>query len=314
MHDILTSFRPNSGLTCIHIQGDGIAVVRIARRKNDAPPVISECLLRPLDKQQDLDKTLKSLSKELGLKNSRCTTLLAEQNYKLLMTDRPKVPDTELAAALSWQIKDLIDQPVDETTFEVFPAPPAADITAAESSYVVAAENDAIQRSVAPLANANINLHCIDIQEMALRNLTMLMPETEQGKVLLWLNKNNGILIIARDGEIYLSRSISIGIDDLSDESNQDRNIDALILEIQRSLDYYETRYQTNPITSILLAPGISTRIPALATLIQQTLAIDARPFELDQYIEYSTEMPENWQRDFFIPIGAALRTEGIAA
>jgi len=316
LRNILTSLVSNQGLTCIQVKRDGIAVVRITRdtSHNDAEPIISDCLFRAVDKQENLASSLKALNKELGLKRSRCTTVLPEQNYKLLLTDKPNVPDNELAAALSWQVKDLIDQPVDETTFEVFPAPPAADITAPESSYVVAARNDAIQDCITPLANANINLHCIDIREMALRNLTMLMSAADESVIMLWLSEHYGSLIIARNGDIYLSRPISMGLDDLGDGPHQSQNIDALILEIQRSLDYHESHYQTNQISKIMLAPGLTKRCAALASAIQETLAIETGTFNLDRYIKHTTELPENWQADFFIPIGAALRHEGNTA
>ena len=279
-----------------------------------AVPVITECLFRAVDNQKNLDDSLKRLNKELRLKRSPCTTVLPEQNYKLLLTNKPNVPDNELAAALSWQVKDLIDQPVDETTFEVFPAPPAADITEPESSYVVAAKNEAIQNCITPLVNANINLQCIDIREMALRNLTMLMPSSEESVIMLWLSETFGTLIIARDGDIYLSRPLSMGLRDLGEGPHQSHNIDALILEIQRSLDFHESRYQSNRISRIMLAPGITERCAPLAATIRETLAIGTDTFNLDEYIRHDTPLPENWQTDFFIAVGAALRKEGKAA
>jgi MSHA biogenesis protein MshI len=108
-----------------------------------------------------------------------------------------------------------------------------------------------------------------------------------------------------------------MGINDIKNETQDGLahdNTDALILEIQRSLDYYESRYQTSPITHILLAPGIATSAPQIATSIQQTLALDTSTLELDQYIDHNNEMPDNWQTDFFIPIGAALRNDEAAA
>jgi len=316
LRNILRSLTSHPGFTCIQIQKDGIAVVRIDHDtgQDGAAPIITDCLFRSVGKAEELDGSLKLLNRELGLKHSPCTTVLPEQNYKLLLTNKPKVPDNELAAALSWQVKDLIDQPVEETTFEIFPAPSAADITAPESSYVVAAKNEAIQNCIAPLVNADINLQCIDIREMALRNLTMLMQSTEESVIMLWLSETFGTLIITRDGDIYLSRPLSMGLKDIGDGPHQSHNIDTLILEIQRSLDYHESRYQTNRIRKILLAPGISERCTALAATIQETLAIDTDTFKLEEHIRHDASLPENWQTDFFIPIGAALRYEGKAA
>lgn len=313
MHDIRTVFRPKSGLTSIDIDADGISIVQIQHNKNDQNtlPIIAHCLYRKVGRRQDdLQLTLQSINSELGLKRSLCTTVLSSDHYKLLLTDKPNVPDNELAAALSWQVKDMIDKPIEETTFEVFLAPEAADTTKPTPAYVLAADNNAIQQCADLLTEAKINLHCIDIHEMALRNLIMIQPEPEQAKALLWLDKKNGTLIIVRDGAIYMCRAVGVGMDNFLDETRVAQENDSLMLEIQRSLDYYEARYQAAPIRNIMLAPGITTSIPSLSDAIQQTLGIEAQTFNLDDYLEHHSDMPDNWQQDYFISIGAALRQE----
>lgn len=313
----MSILKKKTALTCINIESNGIAVVQINQSKenSDALPVITQCLFRTLKNENDIKSTLQSLNIELSLKRSRCTTVLSSQYYKLLLTDKPKVPDNELVAALRWQVKDMIDKPIDETTFEVFSAPITADNSIPEPAYILAADNIAIQQRADLMAEAKINLHSIDIHEMALRNLIMLLPDAGQPTVLLWLDKEYGTLIIVRDAAIYMCRSIPIGLNSFSTEMNNEQENDSLMLEIQRSLDFYESRYQSAPIRNIYLAPGITDCAPSLAASIQQTLGIESQVFNLDDYIEYHSEsMPDHWQATHFIGIGAALRREEAAA
>lgn len=312
MHDILTSFIPVPGITAITISDDCITVARVERDKNDKP-TLSCCVQRRFFGPYELKNMLNKLSKELGLKRARCTTLLPDDNYTLLLIDTPKVAQNELISALRWQVKDLIDRPVEETTFEIFPAPTAADVAAPESTYVFAADNEAIQQCVDQMTTAKINLHSIDTHEMALRNISMLLPEAEQGIAILWLNNINGTLIITRNNKIHLTRTISLGLDTLSDQMERDNNSDNLILEIQRSLDYYESRYQTSPIHQIILAPGITIAAPWLPAVIKQALDIDATEIDIGKHFNQSSDMSSILPADYFITIGAALRNETAA-
>jgi len=309
LHDILTLFKHEPGITGITISDDCITMARI-QRNQDTSPTLTKCVQRRFFGPYELNNELKVLSKELGLKRSHCTTLLPDNDYTLMLTDTPKVPPNELISAIRWQVKDLIDWPVDETTFEIFPAPVAADISAQKSTYVLAANNEGIQKCADLLSAAKINLQSIDTHEMALRNIGMLLPEVEQGIAILWLNNINGTLIIIRNGEIHLTRTISLGLDKLSDQLDQESNSDILVLEIQRSLDYYETRFQTSPIPSIMLAPGIITVAPWLPSAIKQSLGLKAPEIKLEDHLKNNTDAPTVLPSDYFIAIGAALRHE----
>lgn len=310
MRDIRTLFRSEPGLTSIDIGADSINTVRLLppAGNDTSRPKITACIHQPYSNPEELRRALHDLSLELRLKYAKCTTLLPEQEYHLLLTDTPNVPEAELLTALRWQVKDLLNQPVDETTFETFPAPVTSDISSANSTYVLAAPNQAIQSHVDLLTGAGINLQTIDIQEMALRNIIMLTQEPDQVTALLWLRPDDGQLMIVCNGDIYMNRTISMGLDELGSE--QDQLIDTLALEIQRSLDFYQSRYHLGPVRNLLLAPGLSNTFPQLRLTIISALNLETDELDFDDYLERPTEMPETWQQTFFITIGAALRHE----
>jgi len=201
LRDFRTFFRSEPGLTSINIGAADINTVRLlpASADNDSRPKITACIHQPYRDVDELHKALHNLSLELRLKHANCTTLLPERDYNLLLTEMPKVSEDELLTALRWQVKDLLQHPVEETTFETFPAPTTADISTPESTYVLAAPNQAIQTHVDLLTDAGINLQTIDIQEMALRNIIMLSQDADQVAALLWLNADKGQLMIVRN-------------------------------------------------------------------------------------------------------------------
>lgn len=312
MRDIRKFFRSEPGLTSIDVTTDSINTVRLLPPVGDdtSRPKISACIQQHYRDPEELRNALHRLSLELQLKRANCTTLLPEPNYQLLLTEAPRVPADELLTALRWQVKDLLDTPVDETTLEIFPAPATADISMSDLIYVLAAPNQAIQAHADLLTDAGINLQTIDVQEMALRNIIMLTQIADQVTALLWLRPNDGHLMIAHDSNIYLNRTISIGLNEFSNSNNDDQLIDTLALEIQRSLDYYESRYHLGPVRKLLLAPGISAACPHLPTTIVSALNLETSSLDFDDYLDHPQEMPEAWQQSFFISIGAALRQE----
>ena len=312
MRDIRTLFRSEPGLTSIDVTTDSINTVRLLPPVGDdmSRPKISACIHQPYRGPEELHKALHSLSLELRLKHANCTTLLPEPNYQLLLTEAPRVPADELLTALRWQVKDLLDTPLDETTLETFPAPATADISMADLIYVLAAPNQAIQAHADLLADAGINLQTIDIQEMALRNIIMLAQEANQVTALLWLKPADGHLMIVHDSNIYLNRTIDIGLNEFSNSNDHNHLIDTLALEIERSLDYYQSRYHIGPVSKLLLSPGIDNACPDLPMIIVSALNLETCTLDFDDYLDHPQEMPETWQQSFFISIGAALRQE----
>ncbi len=308
--------KPDQGLTGIHINMTSLNAVRLhCDTSTEATrPKISDYRLTSIDNKTDLDQFLKGLCAEMNLKHSSCTTLLAEKDYSLLQTDAPNIPDDELATALRWQVKDLLEQPIDQTTFDSFPAPQAADISAKPSLYVIAAKNTAIQQQVDLFTRAGINLDVIDIQEMALRNIASMIHEDDQVTTIIWFRQNDGLLLIVKDNNIYLNRSMSIGLDELRSSVDLDATIEKLALEIQRSVDYYDSKYKSTPIRKLILSPGATNTTTDLEQKLSALLNLKVNSLDLGKYIDHPDNMPDSWQQSLFIPIGAALRSGHIAA
>ena len=140
--------------------------------------------------------------------------MLDESEYSLLLTEAPDVKPEELRTALRWRVKDLIDFHINDATLDAFELP-GADGNKSREMYAVAARNEAIRRRADALQNAGINLEVIDIPEMAQRNLAALLPEDAQGVALLSFTNRGGLLTISRQGDLYLSRGLDVGLDHL---------------------------------------------------------------------------------------------------
>ncbi|MFQ5487042.1 MAG: pilus assembly protein PilM [Gammaproteobacteria bacterium] len=309
-----------AGLTAVSLEQNGIAICRIVRGPErraelrqqtgvERRPVLSLCEFYPYAKEVDLTEALMRLGRVHQLDIARCTTLLDREDYKLLLTKAPQVEEAELAAALRWQIKDLIDCPADDITLDVFDVQEDAHPSQAREVFVVTARNDTIQHRVDLFSEAQVDLRIIDIPELAQRNIAALLPEDQQGVALLWLHAHGGLITLTRNGTLHLSRNLKAGTGALQGTALDTQALETIILEIQRSLDYYESHYHLPPIQQLVLAP-CSESATELMTMMVEQLGIQTRQLDLEQILQIKTKTPEDWQQTHYLAIGAALRQE----
>ncbi|MHB8535925.1 MAG: agglutinin biogenesis protein MshI [Sulfuricaulis sp.] len=295
------------GLTGVGLRTDGVCVVRVERMTGRAP-ALTLFDFRPWG-DQGQEKVLAHLAQDHDLKHSRCTTVLDSDEYTLLLTEAPDVPPDELRAAIRWRIKDLIDFHINDATLDVFDLPGDKSAGRTRSMYAVAARTSAIQRRADMMYAAGINLDVIDIPEMAQRNLAALLPEDAKGVALLSFMPGGGLITISKQSEIYLSRNIDIGLDMLGEQNDLTGLFDRIALEVQRSLDYYDSHFRQAPIGHLAIAP-MPAEIPGMVDYLKANLSVTVLVMDLKKLVECDAEIPPALQSVCLATLGAALRQE----
>ncbi|MHB8455921.1 MAG: type IV pilus biogenesis protein PilM [Acidiferrobacterales bacterium] len=297
-----------SGLTAIGLSSNGVCLVR-ALCAPDARPRISQWDFRPTGASAPQDKILSGLAHDYDLKHARCTTLLGDADYQLVLTEAPEVSADELKAALRWRVKDLINFHINDASLDVFDLP--GDVTPGRTRemYVVAARNLAIQARADLLDAAGINLDIIDVPELAQRNIAALLPEDANGVVMLSLQAGGGLITLTRQSLLYLSRPLNIGFETLAAAADPAGHYDHIVLEVQRSLDYFESHFREAPIRHLVLGPA-PTPLPGLLDYLRANLNVQVSQLDLAQVLDCDKAMPSEWQARYLPSIGAALRQE----
>src|SRR5690606_8919689 len=146
-------------------------------------------------------------ARDLGAGRYQCATLLAPDEYQIVVVDAPNVPRDELKTAIRWRVKDLIDAHIDDVTLDILDIPVPKDTPARNHTmYAVAGRNDAIQAVIKRFEDADIPLTVIDIPETAQRNIAALYEEPERAVALLHFDEHEGLLTINYAGELYFAR------------------------------------------------------------------------------------------------------------
>ena len=307
MLSFLKNRSKRTDLAALSLQADGVCLAHVDRSGAGRARIMA-CAFQPLQAGDEV-KALAHLASHHNLKRARCTTLLGTGDYQLLLTEAPDVGADELKQALRWKIKDLIEFHINDSTLDVFDLPGATPGAKAREMYAVAARNEAIQRRVDLLTQAGIGLDVIDIPELAQRNLASLLAEDTNGVALLSLQDKTGLITITRQGYLYLSRTLNIGHESLRSAADPAMYFDHIVLEVQRSLDYFESHFREAPIRNLVLAP-LAEPVSGLMEYLAANLSVSVASMDLTQLLDSDVQLTPALQARCLNTIGAALRQE----
>jgi len=310
------SLRPltkNPGLISIVPSDHGLAIADIDNRGER--PRLNICEFFPWPEQESHDKAVAEKIRELGVKNRPCATVMQLNDYNIFSIEAPDVPQEELRSAIRWQMKDLIDFDIEEALVDVFPAPSANDPKRHRNVYVVVSRVNTVRERAELFHEADANLTVIDIPELVLRNIAALLPENTTGVALIYLTADRGVVLITRNSELYFARTMDLGYENLSQQSVDNgglslvgnQGFDHLVLEIQRSLDYYDRYSSQPPIGGIVLAP-METPISGLTEYINESLDLPVRQMDLNETMDIEDNLTPERQSQCLIAVAAALR------
>ena len=298
-----------AGWTAITLANKGVYVVQA---KYVGPrPQVTGCAYFAVNEVNA--STLEKIRKDAGLENARFTTLLAPNEYQLMMVEAPNVPVDELKTAIRWKIKDALNYHVDDATVDVLQIPVGKyGSERPQSLYAVAASNETIRKRIDLFERAKIALEVIDIPETAQRNVASLYETEGRGLALLAFNEEGGLLTVTSDGELFLARRIEISAGQLADadENMRQQYRDRVELEVQRSLDYFDRQFHHIPVNRMLVSAPENL---GLVDLLSSGLGLPVAALDLAQGMDI-VGVPELADSEFashaLHAVGAALRLE----
>lgn len=294
---------------------DGVALVQLESSADGVVQLKVACSVECPGTEHA--RVLSELVSQYQLQGVPCAAVMARGTYNLIQVDKPAVPDNELRDAVRWQIKDLLDFPAEQAVIDIFSG---YGTGAQATTFTVAAAENKVRYVVDALRSAALDIKAIDIPEMALRNILAKSAENERGVALLTLWRDNGLITIVRGGELCMARRINLGIKELvaaSDEAHidgveiseaQQNILDGMVLEIQRSLDYYESSVSRQAVSALLIAPSVEP-IPGLLSYLDSYLAPEVRDLDLSHWLGGESMTVKEHSR-CLSAIGAALRSD----
>lgn len=299
----------------IHLGADGLAVA-VVKRRSGGRPLLEYCAYHACSSPSEAAGLLPAVFARSEMKRVPVSTVARQDDYQLVQIEAPDVLPAELRSAVRWKLKDVIDFSLDDAVVDVFEIPDQSRHSRGKMLFAVAAKNSAVQDLVTTLSAAAKQLDVIDIPELCLRNLGTLLEQDQKGVALLNLGATAAQLILARQGVIYLTRRVDYGkgYDEDSSSASSALVMDPgrLALELQRSLDYYESHYDQPPIGDlVLMSDDAQASRLSVALSSETSLRIDV--LDLTLALECAPQVDPQTVGPCLLAIGAALRSNETA-
>jgi len=294
-----------AGMLGIEAGPQGIALAHVVRVPG-ARPLLPYCehLEGSVDAQAAL---LEKAVSERALQGLPTNVLLHPSEYQMFLLEAPEVPPQELRDAMRWRIKDMISQPLDDVVIDCFALPEDAYRGRTRMVYCAVLEKTRMQHYAQLVRQAGLHMASIDITEMAFRNLGSLAGAEGMNLALLRLRTSEGLICIQNGADLYMARRIEQGL------ARAAQDLSSTTLEIQRSLDYFESQLGKGYINRLMLLPMKQDGERAYQGLASG-LAVNLQRLDLRELFpgQPGTEMSEAQQAFCIGAVGAALRQDAV--
>jgi MSHA biogenesis protein MshI len=294
---------------------DREVAVAVVRRTTGRRPVIVNCVSQAAPEGY-ADIAVERALQDLELGRTPVSAVIGAGDYQIVQVEAPEVPAAELRQATRWRLRDQFDFPIDSATIDLFDVPATARRGRARMLFAVAAHGGAVESIGSTMVRATPGFDIIDIPELCQRNLSALLPQDHKGMALLVLREQFAQLVLTRNGLLYLTRRFELGKRTTvslegAEGDTTEAQVDAasLALELQRSLDYYESHFDQSAISDLVIAPG-GARAIALATALSTETGLRVSALNLADCLDMASgvTLPEGWLP--CMAIGAALRAD----
>ena len=235
--------------------------------------------------------------------------------YQLTLAETPPVPAEEMADAVRWRLKEFVDYPLEEAAVDYFQLPEDAYRGRKSMLYAAVMRKNHLSDIAQPLEQSELELDCIEVSELAVHNLSHALPETRGGTALVHLLEHEGFINLIEDGNIYLSRKFDIGTASFEPGQDNLRQQENLLLEIQRSLDFYESQLGKGIISDLYYSPARAD-MQELGDFLALQLGLNVAPLDLKAMLttEYEPDELVNCLSAIGASLGPQKNTEALDA
>src|SRR5688572_26453840 len=259
------------------------------------------------------DPVLKKIISEFDLRRVPVSAVINPSDYQIAQVQSPDVPLNERRAAARFSMRDAFDFPIDNSTLDIFDLPEQTSRGDKKLCFAIASRGDAIAKMSDVFERQFRKFDVIDIPELCQRNLAALLPQDAKGVAFLMLRDDFAQLVLTRRGMLYVTRRFEfrergeLNGDSEFESSELPLDPQVLSLELQRSLDYYESHFDETAISELYIAPS-GARANLLAAELGASTGLRISMYNIHDLVDvsFSAEIPDGWLG--CMAIGAALR------
>lgn len=248
----------------------------------------------------------KALSQDVEtyqLYGTSCQLVLTPSMYQLVLMDALEVSEKEMAKAVRWQLKGLIDYPLNDIAVDAFTVPPHGVGNKRNKIFAAVSLQSALINRVALFEDALLPLSGVSIAEMALSGLLAQCPNQHDAPAIV-ISYDEGMchLYIYMSGDLYLVRALPMTESVIYPGCLAKAD---MLLEIQRSIDYCLMELKLPEPKAIFFTPSFF-RATDLFEYLKTEMGRDIQLLDVNTMLS-STPMSYEDMELVFYAIGGAL-------
>lgn len=270
--------RQHQRLLALSVSAQRVGIVVIEQRSPQQPPsvVLNDAETCPPKQlfatlQQLLQKYKRLLAAEMP-----CQLILAADYYQTVTIDRPRLEGEELQTGLRFAVRELVNLSPTQIIADYYDYP--LQVAGADKIQVVVADQAKLQ----PLVDM-VLAHGLALQSISTAELAIARFSADHTEPFMLLSQTPGeplLLQIMAQQQVFLSRQVR-GMEFLTGVSLDELKLgalDNLMVELQRSLDYYQAQLRQPSLRQIITALPLSTPVQTeVNRQLQEALGVESR-------------------------------------
>lgn len=251
-----------------------------------------------------IDESLLEDVERLKILGANSKVVMGAGQYQLLLMDAIDVPLEEMAKALKWRLKGLIDYPINDISMDIFPVPAHGAAKQRKKVFVAVTSLPLLNIWLNRLESAYLNVNSVSIAELSLRNILAISGLPQHVPILaISLQKQICQLHVFYHQCLYLVRELGISLTHLTNDPAALQNI---LLEIQRSMDYCLSELKLPEPKVICFTPGFYQNVELIDSL-KTELNKEVVILDLNKFLVTPSPLSMEEQEQNLRSIGAAL-------
>jgi MSHA biogenesis protein MshI len=249
-------------------------------------------------------QSLRDVVDKYELYGHSCQVILSPSLYQLHLMDSPEVPENEVAKALRWQLKGLIDYPINDIIVEAFLVPPHGYGNKRKKVFAAITLQSGMQNELALLKSSYLDVSSVSIAELALCELIAhLTNESDPPSLVVSFDDDVCQLHVHYGNNLYLFRTVSIEKSIMEPQSPVKNDI---LLEIQRSIDYCLMELKLPEPKKIFFTPSFYNASD-LFVFLNEGLGKEVQLMDMSQIIAPESGLTQDDFATAFYALGGAL-------
>lgn len=298
------------GAVGVTFRDDGVDVARVVAggdRLRLSVVDTASCGADPDDRA----RALADLVVRHGLRGMPCVAVLPADACAIRLIETPPVPAEERLDAARWPLQESVDFPVADAALHVSAEAPAAGVGLGRL-VVVATAGAIVHAAIAAIRRAGMIPTAVHATESALVALAPTAGDPK-GTAVLELGPKQSLLVIGRNARLFLARGMVADVEALASVPLADADLgedarhalEALSLEVQRSVDFFDAGFGRVPVARLWLVPG-DAELDALPPALEHHLGLSVRLLDVNEQFECAAPLALGLQPRFAPAIGGA--------